>query len=106
LVTYRYRNFRALHSFPTRRSSDLKNGFCRIVAGCVISCFLPSRRTVTFDLPRNSNNAFVAGSSGKPRSALILLWVVSLAPKRPRSEEHTSELQSRGHLVCRLLLEK
>src|SRR5215510_15583573 len=31
-------------------------------------------------------------------------------PMRPcrntRSEEHTSELQSRGHLVCRLLLEK
>src|SRR5690554_7620585 len=25
---------------------------------------------------------------------------------RPRSEEHTSELQSRPHLVCRLLLEK
>src|SRR5439155_2088729 len=25
---------------------------------------------------------------------------------RPRSEEHTSELQSRGHVVCRLLLEK
>src|SRR5690625_6561712 len=25
---------------------------------------------------------------------------------RDRSEEHTSELQSRGHLVCRLLLEK
>src|SRR5207253_8389865 len=24
----------------------------------------------------------------------------------PRSEEHTSELQSRGHLVCRLLLDK
>src|SRR5690625_6566847 len=24
----------------------------------------------------------------------------------PRSEEHTSELQSRGHLVCRLLLQK
>src|SRR5262249_57085085 len=30
---------------------------------------------------RNSNNAFVAGSSGRPRSALILLWVVSRAPK-------------------------
>src|SRR5207253_10278255 len=28
----------------------------------------------------------------------------SLVPSR--SEEHTSELQSRGHLVCRLLLEK
>src|SRR5690625_6870410 len=29
-----------------------------------------------------------------------------LADRRGRSEEHTSELQSRGHLVCRLLLEK
>src|SRR5215208_41506 len=28
------------------------------------------------------------------------------APAATRSEEHTSELQSRGHLVCRLLLEK
>src|SRR5205809_5245886 len=27
-------------------------------------------------------------------------------PAMPRSEEHTSELQSRLHLVCRLLLEK
>src|SRR5439155_7646052 len=27
-------------------------------------------------------------------------------PRHFRSEEHTSELQSRGHLVCRLLLEK
>src|SRR5437870_3204896 len=27
-------------------------------------------------------------------------------PLNHRSEEHTSELQSRGHLVCRLLLEK
>src|SRR5436305_10837343 len=27
-------------------------------------------------------------------------------PQSPRSEEHTSELQSRPHLVCRLLLEK
>src|SRR5690625_5654386 len=27
-------------------------------------------------------------------------------PAEARSEEHTSELQSRGHLVCRLLLEK
>src|SRR5690625_438094 len=29
-----------------------------------------------------------------------------MSVKKPRSEEHTSELQSRGHLVCRLLLEK
>src|SRR5690625_543067 len=33
----------------------------------------------------------------------MLRWVGSAAP---RSEEHTSELQSRGHLVCRLLHEK
>src|SRR5436305_11947633 len=33
--------------------------------------------------------------------------VALVAPGRPpRSEEHTSELQSRPHLVCRLLLEK
>src|SRR3989442_8442917 len=29
-----------------------------------------------------------------------------IAAGSPRSEEHTSELQSRPHLVCRLLLEK
>src|SRR5258708_18248044 len=29
-----------------------------------------------------------------------------LTPRPPRSEEHTSELQSPDHLVCRLLLEK
>src|SRR5439155_27102705 len=42
----------------------------------------------------------------------LLFAAVARAPARPRaekaarSEEHTSELQSRGHLVCRLLLEK
>src|SRR5690625_6322846 len=39
----------------------------------------------------------------------ILSWSYrSLTPQAQlvRSEEHTSELQSRGHLVCRLLLEK
>src|SRR6266403_4077329 len=35
-------------------------------------------------------------------------WTVrgTAASRRPRSEEHTSELQSRRDLVCRLLLEK
>src|SRR5437870_10364719 len=35
-------------------------------------------------------------------------WIVPHARQgmKLRSEEHTSELQSRGHLVCRLLLEK
>src|SRR5437660_5814916 len=32
--------------------------------------------------------------------------LVKLPVQAIRSEEHTSELQSRGHLVCRLLLEK
>src|SRR5690625_5655204 len=32
----------------------------------------------------------------------VLAW----SGDETRSEEHTSELQSRGHLVCRLLLEK
>src|SRR5438552_11927388 len=32
--------------------------------------------------------------------------VRSTGPQRARSEEHTSELQSPDHLVCRLLLEK
>src|SRR5690625_5668233 len=34
------------------------------------------------------------------------LTVVFIWATNTRSEEHTSELQSRGHLVCRLLLEK
>src|SRR6266487_2447938 len=32
--------------------------------------------------------------------------MVARCPPKPRSEEHTSELQSPVHLVCRLLLEK
>src|SRR5690625_3019024 len=32
--------------------------------------------------------------------------MITLPKESVRSEEHTSELQSRGHLVCRLLLEK
>src|SRR5690625_6191858 len=38
--------------------------------------------------------------------AVAGVLVDSLTLERGRSEEHTSELQSRGHLVCRLLLEK
>src|SRR5439155_4334038 len=59
-------------------------------------------------------NTFVPG-----RNLVFLTFAAALAYRRgirhiiggcragtPRSEEHTSELQSRGHLVCRLLLEK
>src|SRR2546429_3215355 len=43
-----------------------------------------------------------------PRDRALKLESFSLTPGvlRMRSEEHTSELQSRLHLVCRLLLEK
>src|SRR5690349_25036639 len=48
-------------------------------------------------------------SAGPARSRAVALWsatsAVALAVG-PRSEEHTSELQSRRDLVCRLLLEK
>src|SRR5439155_11656415 len=53
----------------------------------------------------------------EPVGPQMKVWPVSLRPppsaslgslacSEKRSEEHTSELQSRGHLVCRLLLEK
>src|SRR2546422_8145326 len=42
----------------------------------------------------------------QPHLACDLSRIGDAAPLRKRSEEHTSELQSRLHLVCRLLLEK
>src|SRR5436305_7746524 len=63
-----------LHSFPTRRSSDLL-----------------ASRTVRH--------------KARPHS-LARLRQYARPASPPRSEEHTSELQSRPHLVCRLLLEK
>src|SRR5690554_7346845 len=41
-----------------------------------------------------------------PDAAITLLEEHPHELTAPRSEEHTSELQSRPHLVCRLLLEK
>src|SRR5207253_11072336 len=42
----------------------------------------------------------LVGENGAGKSTLVKILA------GVRSEEHTSELQSRGHLVCRLLLEK
>src|SRR5690625_7026787 len=59
--------------------------------------------------------AVLYGHGEKPRHLLLPRHDGFLALRNPnqllrltaaRSEEHTSELQSRGHLVCRLLLEK
>src|SRR5690625_6474407 len=52
-------------------------------------------------LTEGTENYIVIGNLGE---STILDFVVSENGKT-RSEEHTSELQSRGHLVCRLLLE-
>src|SRR5690625_1436500 len=40
------------------------------------------------------------------RDFILIGLLYETGMRRGRSEEHTSELQSRGHLVCRLLLEK
>src|SRR5258708_17798801 len=45
-------------------------------------------------------------SYGTRTIGIVLLPAVLLADLIKRSEEHTSELQSPDHLVCRLLLEK
>src|SRR5688572_32019357 len=48
-----------------------------------------------------------AGSRRPPeRTSTVASSPASTAGLRPRSEEHTSELQSQSNLVCRLLLEK
>src|SRR5690625_6632765 len=61
-----------------------------------------------------SEAAAVAGSATHPAKLTAQVEAegaadpldAELPEGRFRSEEHTSELQSRGHLVCRLLLEK
>src|SRR5436309_7481922 len=46
------------------------------------------------------------GSPAARRSCAVRQTTASRCCRRSRSEEHTSELQSRENLVCRLLLEK
>src|SRR5207253_10612618 len=57
----------------------------------------PAKPSITTSGPKSAGESalFSFFESGCWKSS----WIV-------RSEEHTSELQSRGHLVCRLLLEK
>src|SRR5258708_24081579 len=51
-------------------------------------------------------NANHAVSDSRARAAFRIPTSHALWNRRRRSEEHTSELQSPDHLVCRLLLEK
>src|SRR3712207_6998763 len=68
--------------------------------------------TTLFRSPRRSG-ARACPACAPPRSTSPTCWRAGRASRRPpdraappRSEEHTSELQSRQYLVCRLLLEK
>src|SRR5690606_41447581 len=65
------------------------------------------------DHPEHFRSGFVGGQEPHPVDLLtvVVLHTVEVAravepPLHARSEEHTSELQSRENLVCRLLLEK
>src|SRR3712207_7746641 len=57
-------------------------------------------------LPEHHRGPLIQEIPRKPLSNLFGLLALRLAPVHQRSEEHTSELQSRQYLVCRLLLEK
>src|SRR5207248_9364508 len=78
-----------LHSFPTRRSSDLP-GLERVGRGRAAALV---RRALVC-------------AAGRVRLLLVGRAVHDVDATAVRSEEHTSELQSPYDLVCRLLLEK
>src|SRR5690625_400043 len=75
--------------------------------------FVPVMALINTDDAQSALAAATAGVEGFVSQAglrqfkrLALSQVESLLARQDRSEEHTSELQSRGQLVCRLLLEK
>src|SRR5262249_62393306 len=100
---YSYADPRDLPSFPTRRSSDLtRSPACARpdqATSRVCSCaWLCSARRRPGRWPPTSRAGCFRGLD-RPRTQ-------SSDRPEPRSEEHTSELQSLTNLVCRLLLEK
>src|SRR5207253_9080408 len=97
---HRYRAYPHLHSFPTRRSSDLsKFRKTTMVVAFAMPCFSASSATeAAYESLREK--PLTSSTTG------IGLSFTTTSGAFRRSEEHTSELQSRGHLVCRLLLEK
>src|SRR5690606_41711261 len=96
-----YSDHRHLHSFPTRRSSDLLLTHKRVETytgeNTGSGTGTTSDNNKTFDYPQNANPAQDIASSMDDSTS---------TSATSRSEEHTSELQSRENLVCRLLLEK
>src|SRR5690625_6517544 len=59
-----------------------------------------------FGLPDKTPTDAYSFDEAVAEGYLVPYHVVEAPTRFMRSEEHTSELQSRGHLVCRLLLEK
>src|SRR5207302_6997182 len=99
----RYATPGALHSFPTRRSSDLQvrppeHGTQKGV-GCA-----PAPATLLIHLEIGAAEIAAAVEHLHRRDAAFGGGFAEGVDDR--SEEHTSELQSRENLVCRLLLEK
>src|SRR5262249_62006837 len=91
-----------LHSFPTRRSSDLPQDGAdgaqrRNAAGRLILARLQGRDLPRYAKPRRRNPCEKSIPMRARRSPAC--------SRTARSEEHTSELQSLTNLVCRLLLE-
>src|SRR5436305_2210962 len=92
-----------LPTFPTRRSSDLDADHREPVA------FLrPQAPAINETLAERifAGPMFLGKLRAHDRGALGTKFAEKHWPGENRSEEHTSELQSRPHLVCRLLLEK
>src|SRR5690606_39353340 len=105
-VFYRYPVYRDLHTFPTRRSSDLppaqRSGDYPVVAEGLTKKYGDHVvfKDANMSISRGEKVSFV-GRNGEGKSTMIKAIMGEI-----RSEEHTSELQSRENLVCRLLLEK
>src|SRR5690606_41508904 len=104
LLLARDLHLRAPPSFPTRRSSDLWRG----AVTRKTSPTWPSTPACT-SVPcwkRTAGNCPKAHAKSKSPSSRPCAPTTPKPCARLRSEEHTSELQSRENLVCRLLLEK
>src|SRR5690606_41600941 len=97
-VFYRSMRCRVCLSFPTRRSSDL----CRIMDKKLGREDGDSEKLITYVKDRPGHDLRYAIDASKLTSETGWRPETSFE----RSEEHTSELQSRENLVCRLLLEK
>src|SRR5437660_9092663 len=97
--SYALRDHRYLHSFPTRRSSDL-TGEDGPQPGHEVRRARPDYLAAASEPDRPANQR------RNHRPVIIDNGKAGANVPASRSEEHTSELQSRGHLVCRLLLEK